>query len=444
MKRTSAQHGNSFDHYIRREHQLDMLGYTIVIVLIAIIGVLLVMVLSELAPTGMWLFGSYYFRVLAPGLILAFLIYLYDQHTRLRKAMKATHEEVLQAREEIKAGYEHLAFALDAATTVADLSQSDGLDSLLRDAAEHFGADAAAVVDEDIHMFALESADADAAERAMNGAATKAVTAGVPLTLTGGDTEGSVIAVPLRASGRLDSVACAWRAEGEFEQQQLDGLQLVARIIEMGADNRRLLDEAHARMEGTLRTLADLVDLRQPEYSQHSATTAELAVEVGHKMGLPTGDLEDIRVAALLHDVGMLKVPEEIITAARPLTPDEVAVVRRHPDTGAEIVKRGNLSPRIQAAIRHHHERLDGTGYPAGLTGHQIPVAARVIAVCDSYVAMTAPRPHRQALTPSEAASQLVQGVDSAYDRNVVHALLTILNARQSVASAELQSAAPL
>ncbi|MEL7668672.1 MAG: hypothetical protein AAGU73_10820, partial [Actinomycetota bacterium] len=203
MKRTSAQHGNSFDHYIRREHQLDMLGYTIVIVLIAIIGVLLVMVLSELAPTGMWLFGSYYFRVLAPGLILAFLIYLYDQHTRLRKAMKATHEEVLQAREEIKAGYEHLAFALDAATTVADLSQSDGLDSLLRDAAEHFGADAAAVVDEDIHMFALESADADAAERAMNGAATKAVTAGVPLTLTGGDTEGSVIAVPLRASGRL-------------------------------------------------------------------------------------------------------------------------------------------------------------------------------------------------------------------------------------------------
>jgi len=293
-------------------------------------------------------------------------------------------------------------------------------------------------------MFAFESVDTDRAERAMNSAATKAVTAGIPLTLSGDDTEGSVIAVPLRANGRLDSVACAWRAEGEFEQQQLDGLQLVARIIEMGSDNRRLLDEAHARMEGTLQTLADLVDLRQPEYSQHSAMTAQLAVGVGRTMGLPTSDLEDIRVSALLHDVGMLQVPEEIIRAARPLTPDEIATIRRHPDAGAEIVKRGNLAPRIQAAVRHHHERLDGTGYPAGLKGHEIPVAARVIAVCDSYVAMTASRPHRHALTASEAASQLVQGVDSAYDRNVVHALLTILNARQSAAAAELQAAAVL
>ncbi len=444
MKRVTRQDESSFDQYIRREHQLDMLGYTVVIVLIAIIGVLLVMVLSEVAPSDMWLFRSYPFRVLAPGLILAFLIYLYDQHTRMRQAMKGAHEEVRQAREEIREGYEHLAFALDAATTVADLRHSDGLDSLLRNAAEHFGADAAAVVDEDIQMFAFESVDTDRAERAMNSAATKAVTAGIPLTLSGDDTEGSVIAVPLRANGRLDSVACAWRAEGEFEQQQLDGLQLVARIIEMGSDNRRLLDEAHARMEGTLQTLADLVDLRQPEYSQHSAMTAQLAVEVGRTMGLPTSDLEDIRVSALLHDVGMLQVPEEIIRAARPLTPDEIATIRRHPDAGAEIVKRGNLAPRIQAAVRHHHERLDGTGYPAGLKGHEIPVAARVIAVCDSYVAMTASRPHRQALTASEAASQLVQGVDSAYDRNVVHALLTILNARQSAATAELQAAAAL
>lgn len=441
MKRTAQEHDSTFDRYIAREHQLDMLGYTVVIVLIAIIGVLLVMVLSQVAPSEMWLFRSHTFRVLAPGLILALLIYLYDQHTRLRQAMKAAHQEVQEAREEIKEGYEHLAFALDAATTVADLSRGEGLDSLLQNAAEHFGADAAALVDDDMQMFVIESADAAAAERAMSSAAMEAVTAGTPLTVSGDGTDGSVIAVPLRANGRLDSVACAWRAEGEFERQQLDGLQLVARIMELGSDNRRLLDEARARMEGTLRTLADLVDLRQPEYSQHSTLTAELAVEVGRTMGLPTGDLEDIRVAALLHDVGMLQVPEEIIKAARPLTPEEVATVRRHPDAGAEIVKRGNLAPRIQDAVRHHHERLDGTGYPAGLKGHQIPVAARVIAVCDSYVAMTAERPHRRALAPSEAASELVRGVDSVYDRNVVHALLTILSARQSAATADLQAA---
>ncbi|MBF4510495.1 MAG: HD domain-containing protein [Aeromicrobium sp.] len=428
MRERGAQHRRDLTHVVKREGQLDLLSYLIIISLIAMVAVLLLLMLTDAAAPEMWLFRSHAFRVLAAGFFLGLLIYLFDQHNRLRSEIVAMHRHLEQAKVEVEAANKHLAFAHRAAVLMSSLSRDDGLDTVLQEAAEHFGADAVAVVEDDVRMFATEATDTRAAEAAAMQVALDAVAAGRPITVADADPTGSAIAVPLRVSGRLDSVACAWRAEGTFAEEQLSGLQLVARIIEMSIENRRLLEDANARVQGTLHTLAALVDMRQPEYSHHSARVADYALGVGRIIGLPDDELEDLRVAALLHDVGMLEVPKEILAATRPLTAAETFVVRRHPAAGAEIVRAGGFGHRVQEAVLRHHERLDGSGYPEGLRGPQIPLVARIIAACDAFAAMTTPRPHRDALSRDEAVAELVHETGTGFDRTVVQALISLVS----------------
>lgn len=427
MRRIDSE-DRGLETYLRREGQLDLLAYMLVLALMAIAAILLVFILSDLAPPESWIFDNYWFRLLAPALIVTVVAYLADQHRRVRSAVTAAYREAQKAHAELQRANEHLAFAHQTTTVVADVSRNEGLDWVLEQAAHHFGADAVAVIDEDVtRAFTREGIPGEAAEQAFANASIEAVGAGAPLAITNSPTQGSVMAAPLRLRGRLESVVCAWRLEGAFTKEQLDGLQLVARIIELGLNNRSLLDETTARMRGTLSMLGALMDLRQPQYRLRSALVAELACSVARRMGLPSNDAEDIEIAALLHDIGMLQVPEEILNASRPLTYDEIEIIRRHPAVGAEMMNRGRFRPEAQTAVLHHHEHMDGSGYPSGLIGNDIPIGARIIAACDSYVALTTPRPHRQAFHPSQAAAILAQGAGSAYDPAVVNALLSVL-----------------
>jgi diguanylate cyclase (GGDEF)-like protein len=162
---------------------------------------------------------------------------------------------------------------------------------------------------------------------------------------------------------------------------------------------------------------------RNPELAERHAAVARLVDAVTDRLGLPADERIQARQAAELHDIGKLAIPEEILRKPGPLDVEEWAFVRRHPLIGERII---GAAPALAAAaklVRSTHERLDGSGYPDGLAGDQIPLGARVIAVCDAFTAMTSLRPYAPQLTVPQALTELRQGASSQFDPTVVDAL---------------------
>jgi two-component system cell cycle response regulator len=161
---------------------------------------------------------------------------------------------------------------------------------------------------------------------------------------------------------------------------------------------------------------------RNPELAERHAAVARLAEAIGERMGLANEDRAQLRQAAELHDIGKLAIPEDLLHKPGPLDAEEWAFVRRHPLIGERIIA---AAPALAAAaklVRTTHERLDGTGYPNGLTGDQIPLGARIIAVCEAFTAMTSPRPYAPQLTVPEAVAELRRCAGSQFDPAVVDA----------------------
>jgi HD-GYP domain-containing protein (c-di-GMP phosphodiesterase class II) len=156
---------------------------------------------------------------------------------------------------------------------------------------------------------------------------------------------------------------------------------------------------------------------------RHSDTVVELARKTGARMGLDPMELLELELAALLHDVGKLRVPRELLRKAAPLSESEERLMRNHPAWGAELVSGVPGLQAVALIVRHHHERVDGSGYPGRLSGVRIPVASRIMAVCDAYGAMTEPRPYREQRTPHEALAELRDLAGDQFDPAVVDAL---------------------
>ncbi len=160
--------------------------------------------------------------------------------------------------------------------------------------------------------------------------------------------------------------------------------------------------------------------------SAHSRQVAELAAAVAEQLGLTDPDVETVRVAGLLHDVGKVAVEECVLAKPGPLAPDEWQIVKRHPEVGARIVRETlGLGDDTVAAVRHHHERFDGRGYPDGLAGAAIPLAARIVAVVDAYEAMVSHRPYRGALSDVQARDELARCSGSHFCPEVVAAFMS-------------------
>ena len=156
---------------------------------------------------------------------------------------------------------------------------------------------------------------------------------------------------------------------------------------------------------------------------RHSDTVVELARKTGARMGLDPMELLELELAALLHDVGKLRVPRELLRKAGPLTESEERLMRNHPVWGAELVLGVPGLQAVALIVRHHHERVDGSGYPSGLSGVRIPVASRIMAVCDAYGAMTEARPYREGREPHAALAELRALAGDQFDSAVVGAL---------------------
>jgi HD-GYP domain-containing protein (c-di-GMP phosphodiesterase class II) len=180
----------------------------------------------------------------------------------------------------------------------------------------------------------------------------------------------------------------------------------------------------HARVgrlyEAIIATLADSLDLRDRDTGGHTRRVAALAVRLGRRLGLRGRALEDLRTAALLHDLGKIGVADAILLKPAGLTGAEWEQMRRHPDLGARLLAAHGLLGGAVPLIRHHQERYDGTGYPGGLAGEAIPLGARVIAVADAFMAMVDGRTYRPALAPGEALAELERAAGSQFDPRVV------------------------
>jgi putative nucleotidyltransferase with HDIG domain len=188
----------------------------------------------------------------------------------------------------------------------------------------------------------------------------------------------------------------AQRAEAlqRAEQQLVAYARDVRRAYEAERDRRA---ELHAAYMTTVRLLAAAIETRDPYTGGHVDRVAELSVATGRELEWDEAQLQTLELGALLHDVGKIVVPTEILNKPGGLTPDERAVIERHPDAGVELIGDIEFPWDICPMVRHHHEAWDGSGYPAGLAGEQIPLAARILCVADVYDALASDRPYRPA-----------------------------------------------
>jgi HD-GYP domain-containing protein (c-di-GMP phosphodiesterase class II) len=199
----------------------------------------------------------------------------------------------------------------------------------------------------------------------------------------------------------------------------LDVSGLVLRIKE--------LEEQHLAFRNSLVcAFNQMLDLKDINTGVHSTRLAEWALRVARKMDMPEERLYQVEVAALLHDIGKVGVPDAILKKPGPLTPEERALINRHPEYSWSILR---LFPGLEEAslyALHHHENVDGTGYPAGLKGNDIPMVSRIISIIDAFDAMVSNRCYRQGLPHSEAIARLLRSSGTQFDADILQAFIPI------------------
>ncbi len=183
-------------------------------------------------------------------------------------------------------------------------------------------------------------------------------------------------------------------------------------------------DEANRIYFAALNALTAVMQARDDTSLQHLERVANYAVALGKRLDMSQEDLVDLYCAALLHDLGKIGIPEDILKKPGALTREEFAKVRKHPEIGTKILETLIASEKISSIILHHHEFYNGTGYPSGLAREEIPLGARIIAIADAYDAMISDRPYSRAKTHDEAVTELIRCAGVQFDpRLIVHFL---------------------
>jgi putative nucleotidyltransferase with HDIG domain len=195
----------------------------------------------------------------------------------------------------------------------------------------------------------------------------------------------------------------------------------------MYADKRGRSAERNQARDVLMRTM----QAKQPDLDEHSSEVAELAVRVARRLGLSGEDLDVVARAAELHDVGKVGIPDVILNKPAALSTAEWEYMRQHTILGERILHAAPALRPVAQIVRASHERWDGSGYPDGLRGEEIPLGARIVAVCDAYEAMTADRPYRSALGDEAAREELRAHAGTQFDPFVVEAVLAVIDVRR-------------
>ena len=175
---------------------------------------------------------------------------------------------------------------------------------------------------------------------------------------------------------------------------------------------------------GSLKALVMAVEAKDSYTSGHSRRVAEVSVMIARELGMSPEDIERISVAGLIHDIGKIGVKESILNKPGGLTVDEYEHIQRHSEVGIHILTAFIEDNQILEVVEHHHERYDGRGYPGGLTGKQIPLGARILAVADAYDAMTSGRPYREAISVDGVCGEIRRGIGTQFDPEIAEDFL--------------------
>ncbi len=181
----------------------------------------------------------------------------------------------------------------------------------------------------------------------------------------------------------------------------------------------------------TITTMINALDAKSAWTRGHSQRTEKYAEMISDELGISGADKKNLMLAGILHDIGKIGTYDSLLDKAEKLTAEEFEIIKKHPDQGVQILAGASHLQETLQIIRHHHERYDGTGYPAGLAGEKIPLLARILQVADCYDAMTADRPYRKALATDMARKELLDNRGSQFDPAIVDAFITALDRKE-------------
>ena len=214
-----------------------------------------------------------------------------------------------------------------------------------------------------------------------------------------------------------------------LEAEELDLLQSLSSLLANAIHNARMEERNRATFLRTLESLATALEARDDYTRGHSQRVCDLSVMIGSKLGLLSDALEELRIGTILHDIGKIGVPDAILNKPGRLSDEEFHFMRSHPVIGYEICRPLLLSDGVLMIIRNHHEKLDGSGYPDGLKGGELPLSLRIVCVADAFDAMSSRRPYRGVMDMSHVMGELSKGAGIQFDSVVVEALKELLAA---------------
>jgi putative two-component system response regulator len=251
-----------------------------------------------------------------------------------------------------------------------------------------------------------------------------------------------IILVTARSGAEMLSEGIQAGAD-DYISKPFDSVELKARIrsllrirdveSELALANRNLkmrtsdlVDQQHSLYLSTVKSLASAIDAKDEYTRHHSARVTEFTLKIARSMGLSDKELEDLELASLLHDIGKIAVPEAILNKPGKLTEEEFAYIEEHPGRGQDILEPVIELREVGNVVRSHHEKYDGSGYPDGLKGKEIPLGARIMAISDAYDSITSERPYRNATSHRRAVKEIIKCTGSQFDPEVVEHFLEV------------------
>ncbi len=244
------------------------------------------------------------------------------------------------------------------------------------------------------------------------------------------------LAPPLETIKKLDIQGYCEKSD-KFDQlllliesglKSVEQMNMIKQINEELADSKELLEKSYLESIEVLRRTVEVKDV----YTRgHSDRVSEYSLLIGKKLNLPPEQMKTLKIGALFHDIGKIGIPDAILLKTDKLTDDEYSEIKNHPAIGAHILSNASIFADIIPIVKHHHERYDGKGYPARLAGEDIPYLARIVAVADTFDAMTSRRSYRQALDFDYTMNEIERCKETQFDPSIADVFLEILRTNQ-------------
>lgn len=225
------------------------------------------------------------------------------------------------------------------------------------------------------------------------------------------------------------------KLEGTFTEDDLDLVRALADQVAVAIENASIYQELRDTFLGVTTALAEALEKRDAYTAGHTRRVHDYSLLIAHRLSMAEDELDDLRLAAILHDIGKIGVSDQVLRKPGRLDPLEFEEMSRHPDAGRQILKHLPRLEGVLPGVLHHHEQYDGTGYPARLRGEEIPLIARIIGVADAFDAMTSDRPYRQALPVETAIAELERCRGIQFDPAAVDALVAAWQAGELAAT---------